>query len=415
MLSEIKAKWKNNSKVLENYSFMTLLQASGMIIGVIIYPYLIRTLGASCYGLYVFSLSICNYFIYFVSFGFQLPITNLLVLNKKNADKESEIFSSVIIAKIYLSIFTLIVFIVLLFTVRFISSHKFLFLICFMQIISEILSPIWYYQATQKMKVITCINLFFRILGVIFILFLIHNPNDIIKYALITSLSVICSGIVSFSYVIVIDKIKFQYIPFRNLQMFFSEAVPFFWSSFWGIIKQESVTLIIGSFFSMKDVALYDLANKIVLIPRMITNNINAAIFPKVISLYDKLLVKRIIKSQYLLGSVIIVIIFFFGKWAVLLLGGQTMVDAYPMAVILSFTIISWMVVGCYINFVFIPIKKTMYVNRNQFIALVVFILIALPGVLILKNSLMLVIALTVSGLVEIIYCHHIINNKKML
>ena len=50
-LENIKLRFKNNGKVVENYFFMTALQIISSAFGVLIYPYLIRVLGAESYGL----------------------------------------------------------------------------------------------------------------------------------------------------------------------------------------------------------------------------------------------------------------------------------------------------------------------------------------------------------------------------
>ncbi len=68
------------------------------------------------------------------------------------------------------------------------------------------------------------------------------------------------------------------------------------------LLKQESVTFIIGTLFSMGNVALWDLANKIVNIPRLVTVSINAAIFPKIIKNHKVESVKKIIKYETFIG-----------------------------------------------------------------------------------------------------------------
>ena len=56
----------------------------------LIYPYLIRTLGAESYGLYVFAFSVSVYFVSLVQFGFDTPALKAISLNpddKKEFDK----------------------------------------------------------------------------------------------------------------------------------------------------------------------------------------------------------------------------------------------------------------------------------------------------------------------------------------
>jgi len=182
-----------------------------------------------------------------------------------------------------------------------------------------------------------------------------------------------------------------------------------------GKTKLEMVTFIIGTFFCMESVALYDLANKIVNIPRLVTNSINSALFPKVIKNYSSERVKKIIKYENIIGLTITVLIAGLGYWAVLVLGGRDMLAAYPLAVILSFTIYAWLIVGCYIDFLFIPHHKYYFVTKNQFFALVSFLLFSAIALIISKNIIVLVLAFTLSHVVEIIYCRYLIKKHQLL
>ena len=84
-----------NTKVAENYVFMTLLQVLNVCFYLLIYPFLIRVLGAESYGLYAFALAIVTLFIYFVSFGFDLPAAKKIAENAENNEVKSQVLSEV--------------------------------------------------------------------------------------------------------------------------------------------------------------------------------------------------------------------------------------------------------------------------------------------------------------------------------
>jgi polysaccharide transporter, PST family len=412
---KLKAKFSNNAKIIENYFFMTVLQVINSLFGILIYPYLIRVLGANSYGLYVFAFSVTSYFISFISFGFTFPAVKAIVENKNNLEEKSKIVSSVLTAKCYLSLISTIFFGILIFTIPILQRNWIIFSICYTQIIAEVLFPVWYFQGVQKMRVVTLIQLGFRIISLPFIFIFIKSAEDCWIYVLITSSSVILGSITSVSFLKIREHINFYFVKHKDLNMYFKDAMPFFWSSATGTIKQESVTILIGTFFGMRDVALYDLANKIILLPRMLTTSINGALFPKVIENIQKTFVKKIILYETLIGLAVAAGVAIFGYWIILILGGKEMLASYPIAIILSFTVLVWLVVGCYISFIFVPANKYYYVTQNQLVALISFLVLCIPGLLIFKTIMAFAVALTLSGLCEIIYCNYLIRKHKLL
>jgi polysaccharide transporter, PST family len=404
-----------NTKVIENYFFMTALQIISSLFGILIYPYLIRVLGASSYGLYVFSLSITTYFIGFISFGFNFPAVKAIAQNKNNLQVKTAVISSILTAKTYLALISTLIFFILLYSIPFMRENKLIITVSYLQIIGEVLFPQWYFQGIQKMKIVTYIQLGIRLLSLPFIFIFIKSPADCWIYALITALSVIFGGMLSIFYIQRHDNVTIRFVSISSLKNYFRDAMPFFWSSSVGTIKQESVTIIIGSFFGMRDVALYDLANKLIIIPRMLTTSINGALFPKIIENTTKSVIKKIIRYETLLGFAVIACIILFGRFAILLLGGAPMLGSYPMAIILSVTILVWLVVGCYISFIFVPANRYYLVTRNQLVAFISFFLFCIPSVLLFHNILTIVVALTLSGLCEIIYCNYQIKKHNLL
>jgi PST family polysaccharide transporter len=411
----IKLKFLNNSKVVENYFFMTILQVINVAFGIILYPYLIRILGANSYGLYVFSLTVTNFFISFISFGFNFPAVKTISTNKKNHLVKNQEISNVFTAKIYLFLISGLIFIALVLNIEIMRNNWLIYTITFSQVIGEILIPTWFFQGIQKMRVLTIIQISIRIISLPFIFMFIKKPIDIWIYASISSSTVILIGIVTVIYLRINENIKYVFISIGSLKKYFINALPFFGTSVVGTLKDETATVLIGTFFGMRDVAIYDLAKKIISIPRILTLSINNALFPHIIDRIDPTLIKKIIKLETLIGFSIALFVAIFGYWMVLILGGKNMLDAYPITVILSITIFVWLVVGSYISFIFVPLNKYYYITLNQIVALVSFLFFCIIGLLLLKNIIVIVIAITLSGLCEIVFCKYLIKSKSLL
>ncbi|MDR0834545.1 MAG: oligosaccharide flippase family protein [Candidatus Symbiothrix sp.] len=410
----IKELFLKHPKIVENYFFMTIMQVAGSFISIVTYPYLIRVLGPTVYGLYVFALSISAYFAVLVAFGFHIPALKQISLHHDDLTIKNKIVSTVMSAKLYLMLLTSILFTTIVVNVPLFYMNKWVFIVCFLQIFADIFFPIWYFQGVQKMKIVTYIQLGFRLLSIPLIFIFISLPHDLLIYAIIDGGVLLFSALAGTIYLYQKEHIRLYLVSPQKLKVLFKESLPFFWSSSMGILKQESVTIIIGSFMGLKDVALYDLACKIIKIPRMITYNINNAIFPKMMQDNLKSTVKKVIRYNAWIGLGIMLCIVLFGYWIVLLLGGKEMTGAYPLAIVLSTTILTWLVNGSYINFVFVPENRYYFVTKNQVVALITCLVTCFTGLL-LKDILVVASSLAISGLCEIVYCRYVIKKYHLL
>ena len=413
-LKNIKGVIKNNKKIVENYFFMTLLQFLNTLFYLLIYPYLIRVLGGEGYGLYVFASSIAAYFIFFINFGFDLPATKLIAENVNNKKILERVLSEVFTAKNYLFLISIIVFAILLFSIPLFWNNKWIFISCFSTVYSYILFPQWFFQGIQQMRVQTILQLAVKILSLPFIFVFVKEKEDLMLYSFIVAGTTILAGIISF----VIIQIKYQlyvsWIALKEVKEVFNKSLPFFYSYLAGTLKEYSIPVIIGALFGMKEVAIYDLANKIIYIPRVIFMSINAAIFPKIVVDNNANAIKKIIRWEYVLSVITMAGIALLGGYAVHLLGGDSMAEAHYMAILLSSTILSRLIVGAYTYFVFIPNDKNFLVTKTQLIALVSFVISAF--VLLFNRSIFTIgIMITISALSEIIYCLYATSKYKLL
>ena len=405
----------NNKKVFENYFFMTVLQILNSLFYLLIYPYLIRTLGAEGYGLYVFAYSIVTFFIIFVSFGFDMPSVKAIAQNVDDKLKKENVLSCVFTAKIYLELISIVVFSVVVFAIPALRANWQVFFICFTITISNILFPQWYFQGVQRMRVVTYIQLGFKLLSLPFVFWLVKTTNDVWVFTLIAALTSVLGGFSAMFIIRFKDGLKIHWKKYSELKIWIKDAFPFFLSSSTGVLKEQGLAVIIGAFLGMRDIAIYDLANKIIIVPRTVFASINGAIFPKIIANIQNKVIKKIIAVEALVSVFVIICIAIFGKWVVLKMGGQEMLDSYPVAIILSFTVIAWLLVGAYTYFVFVPQNKYYYVSRNQLLAMISFFIYVFVGFIFVQNIYVLSAAMALSGITEVVYCNVLIRKNKML
>lgn len=412
MWHKIRDIWHNNTKVVENYAFMTILQVLNICFYLLIYPFLIRVLGAESYGLYAFAIAVVTLFITFVSFGFDLPAAKKIAENTDNKEIMSQVLSEVTATKILLEMVALIIYSCLFLISAKMRDNALLFAIVFAQTITNIVFPQWYFQGVQRMRVVTYIQVAFKFATLPFIFWLLRSPDDCWIYALIASVSSVGGGLVAWLIVRFKDGLQMRYVALPAVWRSIREVAPFFLSNVTGVVKEQGIVLLIGQFLGMSEVAIYDLANKIIIIPRTIFSKLNDALYPQMMAQPSPARRRKVLIGEVIIGLGAIAFIAALGYWAVLILGGREMMSSYPVSVILSVTILTWLVAGAMIYFYIIPSGKTFYITWNQLIAMLTTFAFAGIGLFFTHSVYILAASLALSGLIEILFCSIIIRYK---
>lgn len=409
---EIKRIFIGNKKIIENYFFMTLLIFLNATFSLLLYPYLIRTLGSSSYGIYIFITTVVNYFIVFISFGFDLLGTRKIALHKDSIEQKSDIVSSIFSVKIALFLFSSIIAVCIYLVSPLLQNHKWIYITCFLNTLTNILFPIWYFQGIQKMKVVTLIQLTFKLLTLPFIFYFIKKPNDLLLFSTITNLSILFSSIFAFAYLLIVEKISLKIVSLKKIREYIKDVFYFFSSIFLTALHSYTLNLIIGLRWGMTDLAIYDLATKIVQIPTMLVASINDALFPRMVANFNVQSLKKIIKIERIIGITVIVVIITFGKLAVNLLGNEGMYMAYPIAIILSFRLYATLQVACYTSLTLIPNHLDSYILKDLLIVTLELFICLTVGFTLSNSIFIIPISMTLIVFFEIAYLKYITNKK---
>ena len=412
-ISELKKTFVNNKKVVENYFFMTLLLVLNSFFGLLIYPYIIRTLGAEAYGTYIFASTVVNYFICFIGFGFDMYGVRLIAENPFSIDTKSKVLSIIFTTKLYLEAISVIFALVAVFIFPILRAYFCVYIVCFATTLLNIFFPIWYFQGMQKMRVVSYIQLLFKLLSLPFIFIWVKAPGDLLLFTIIMTGSSLLGAFYAFLHLLVFEKLKITLVSIKDSLVYLKESQYFFYTNFLNMMKIQTINLIIGTRYTMTDLALYDLANKIVSIPLMLISNINNALFPKVVSNFNSILIRKILLIERIIGILAILGVVVLGKIIIQILAGEEMLGAYWIAVILSFTIFAFLQTSCYIGLILIPNRKDSYVLKDLILSFSTLFIFTLLGILFSKSILVLPIAFSLAGLAELLYLRNV--SKKIL
>lgn len=397
-------------RVISNYSHMTILQVMNSFFYILIYPFVINTVGVDNYGLFVFATSIATYFMVFINFGFDMHAAKLVSLSQDDRQLHASLLSSVTLAKVLLEVVALIVFVALVLNIDFLRSNSALFFLCFANTLSCIFLPTWYFHGLQKMKVLTLIQLSFKLLSLPLIYFSISGEGDIAVYTAIVVFTNVIASAVAFVVAVNMSGQALKWPLFSNLKQLLQQVQPFFWSTATNTLKQKSVEIIIGSFFGMKELAIYDLANKIFSVPSLLASNINAALFPIMVKKAKKNVVSQVIKIEFFVGLLCILSVVVGGYWVVDLVSVHDMHDAYYLSIMLSLNIMTFLIVGSHIYFIYVPHQRYDLVLRNQVVSVISFYSFCAAYLMVSWSVYSVVLALVSSALLEIVYSYSLVK-----
>ena len=383
---------------------MSALNIVSALVGFFIYPYVIRVLGAEQYGLYAFLLAIAMYFQDVIDFGFDSPCTKRVALCADDKQELSRTVSVVLFCKLTLIALSAAIAAPIILAIPILRDNLWLFVVIFIQNLYKTFYPQWYYLGTKNMKFSSILQAVIRVSQIPLILIFVKDTGDLMVYALIVSGTMFVGSLVGGANVLM-EGIRIVGVSFSQMKEYYKEATPFFVTTISGRIKEKTLTAIIGACFGMRDVAIYDLANKIIQIPKLLLNSINAALFPEVVAKATTERVNKILKYERLISLATILSIVIFGYPATLILGGRDMIAAYPVALILSFTIYFMLITGAYLQFVFVARGGYRYVAWNQVIALATCMVFCGVGMLIWPSVWSVALSLTLSTAGEVIYC----------
>ena len=342
MISFLKLENNKTAKTLfANFTYLSILEIIGLLLPLISYPYVIRTVGADNYGVVVFCQAIIAYVVIIINFGYNVSATRKISENRTNVFKIREIYSSIVYQKLLIFAICLVSG---LFVLIFLKYDYSVILLGFIGLcIQEVFFPTWLFQGLERMKFITIITFVAKCSCLILIFLFVHDKKD---YACIPVLYSIGGFFTSVLSVIILKKkfdIYFVKVSKYRMKEDFLESLPFFTSRLSAIVMERGNVLVIGTFFSYDMVAIYDLCAKIVSILKTPFSLVAQVIYPNVAKSKNMLLVKKSIKIVLLFGAFVCLFVYLFAPNIILLLSDTSMLGAVS---ILKIMVLYFPIVG---------------------------------------------------------------------
>ena len=359
----------------ENFISLVTLKILNYLLPLLLIPYLIRVLGIDGFGTYAFIYAIMMYGTRLSDYGFELSGTYHVSKYRNDRGKLNEIFSSILVIKLAISLFFLLLLTPIIFNINSLYQQKELLFGAYGIVVGHMLFPLWFFQGIEKMRYILYLNGFSRILFVLLTFIFVKEKADIVYLFLFNSFAFLLIGIVALY--IAIKKFKIQlYLPSFEVLFFYIRDG---WYIFTSKIAVEFYiginTIFLGMFTSPTIVGYYAITEKIIHTLGNLLEPVTKSVYPYFVTLYDESKEKYMKRNKQLslfillFMSVVSFVLYSFSENVLLLILGYAPGDSQIyMLQSLSLVLIVYLF-GTQFTNVLVISKETKFLNKVLFSA----------------------------------------------
>ncbi|MEP2060001.1 MAG: ATP-grasp fold amidoligase family protein [Maribacter litoralis] len=300
------------NNIVQNFSYLTLLQLFNVFFPVIIYPFLIDLFGLELWGKIVLAQSLALYLSLFIDFGFDRFAVKEVSINRDNTLKLSEIVSCIVLLRILLGIVVFLLYLVVVMNLPFFKGDEILYLLFYALNFNFILFPKWFFQGVEEMKYIVIINVSVKIVFVVLMFLTIKSASDYLNVPIFFGIGALVGGIVGLIVMFNYKNVTLKLYTLDRYYYYLKSSFYLFASTFVISIKDRFNVFIVGYFLGMSEVALYDISIKLISFITQPIEAINGAIYPKVAKDLNMSFVKKVAFYSFLFVLLMVLITQFF-------------------------------------------------------------------------------------------------------
>lgn len=257
-----------------------LLTISGFIFPLITFPYVSRVLGPAPNGKIAFAASVISYFSLLAAMGIPSYGVRKIAEVRDDQEKLNKVLTELVVIN---TLFTLLSYVLLLLLVVIVPDFRkdaALIAITSIQIIFTTFGVDWFYQGIEQYDYITARNLAFKVIAVILMFILVHNPQDYIIYAGITVLGNVGSNFLNM--IKLRDYASFNFHISLDLKPHLKPIITLFLYSAMTVIYTNLDQVMLGFMTSNKEVGYYSATIKIENILTSVITSLGAVMLPRI-------------------------------------------------------------------------------------------------------------------------------------
>ena len=265
------------SSVKENFIWNTAYQVVRIATPLVTTPYLTRVLGSGPLGVYSYTYTIAMYFTYFVLLGLNQYGNREIAKARDDRGRLSKVFWSIYAGQAAVGIAVTLVYVA--FSLVQEGITRVCLLIWIGWVLAEVADIGWLFYGLEEFRLITIRNVLIRVVVMVGIFVLVKSSDDLWLYCALQAFAFVLNSAVLWP--IVRKRMDF-YMPTPSEVL---SHIPPSLVLFAPVIAISCYTqlnkILLGNITDMHQVAFYDNADKIVLVPLAIIQSLGTVLLPR--------------------------------------------------------------------------------------------------------------------------------------
>lgn len=268
--------------VAQNTLVLYAVQVTGYLIPLITLPYLARVLSPDQFGVIAFAQNVIWYFVIVTDYGFNVTATREIAIHRDDSEKVSQIFSSVLAAKLGLTVLGFLVLLIAVFTVPQFRAEKSVFLLCYLSVAGTALFPLWLYQGLQKLQWVGIRDVAAKIITLVCLIAFVHRKTDYVLAVAIQSGGFFLSGALGLASAPYIASLRWIRPTYSEVRRVLAEGWHLFISMSAMSLYSTTNAVILGFIAPTAEVGVYSAALRLIVPIRALVGQLSTAVYPYV-------------------------------------------------------------------------------------------------------------------------------------
>lgn len=318
-------------------------QGINYVMPLLVFPFLMHTLGPEKFGFLSFSLATIQFLILLTDYGFNYSATKGISVAGNDKHIISAVFFRTMWCKLILCCISLLILIFLIAVFDTYAAIRQLLLINFLAVVGVVIYPLWLFQGLERMGAITVFSVLSRACVLIAFYFLVKGEADINIAMFLLAVPNILAGVFALASMYYGATVFWVGFSFQEIRKSFLEGLQVFSSTLLTSMYTLMTPVVVGFVAGPESVGYLNVANTVKQAVCGIFSPVLQAYFPKVNALHvtqpqaSMALARKILKSLVLVLLVISVGLFLMSGPIVEKAFGMKYAAAIPVLKVLAF------------------------------------------------------------------------------